>query len=90
MNIQDLEQLVRDTENQYKYAKLRLSVLKNRLEVSIARYVFGKNDLTFSFVEKLIKKEVTSEMTQDDIFNLIEKKLKKESEKAWLFRKNLL
>ena len=90
MNIRDLEQLVRDTENQYKYAKLRLSVLKNRLEVSIARYVFGKKDLTFSFVEKLIKKEVTSEMTQDDIFNLIEKKLKKESEKAWLFRKNLL
>ena len=82
MNIRDLEQLVRDTENQYKYAKLRLSVLKNRLEVSIARYVFGKKDLTFSFVEKLIKKEVTSEMTQDDIFNLIEKKLKKESEKA--------
>ena len=90
MNIRDLEQLVRDTENQYKYAKLRLSVLKNRLEVSIARYVFGKKDLTFSFVEKLIKKEVTSGMTQDDIFNLIEKKLKKESEKAWLFRKNLL
>ena len=86
MNIRDLEQLVRDTENQYKHAKLRLSVLKNRLDVSIARYIFGKKDLTFSFVEKLIKKEVTSGMTQDDIFNLIEKKLKK----AWLFRKNLL
>ena len=40
MKIRDLEQLVRDTENQYKYAKLRLSVIKNRLDVSIARYIF--------------------------------------------------
>ena len=81
MKIRDLEQLVRDTESQYKYAKLRLSVIKNRLDVSIARYIWKKN-LSFSHIEKLIKKEVTEKMTQDDIFNLIDEKLKKESDLA--------
>ena len=81
MKIRDLEQLVRDSENQYKYAKLRLSVIKNRLDVSIARYIWKKN-LSFSHIENLIKKEVTEKMTQDDIFNLIDEKLKKESELA--------
>ena len=81
MKIQDLEQLVRDTDKQYKHAKLRLSVIKNRLDVSIARYIWRKN-LSFSHIEKLIKNEITEEMTQEDIFNLIDEKLKKESELA--------
>ena len=81
MNIRDLEQLVRDTENQYKYAKLRLSVVKNRLDVAIAWYTRNTN-LSFSYIEKLIKKEITEEMTQQDIHNLIDKKLKKVSELA--------
>lgn len=81
MNIRDLEQLVRDTENQYKHAKLRLSVIKNRLDVSIARYVWNTN-FSFSLIEKLIKNEITEEMTQQDIHNLIDEKLKKDSELA--------
>ena len=81
MNIRDLERLVRDTENQYKYAKLRLSVIKNRLDISIARYVWNTN-FSFSLIEKLIKNEITEEMTQQDIHNLIDKKMKKVSELA--------
>ena len=81
MNIRDLEQLVRDTENQYKYAKLRLSVIKNRLDISIARYVWNTN-FSFSIIEKLIKNEITEEMSQQDIHNLIDKKMKKVSELA--------
>ena len=81
MNIRDLEQHLRDSENQYKYAKLRLSVLKNRLEIAIARYIWNTS-FTFSQIEKLIKKEVTEEMTQSDIHALIDEKLKKESELA--------
>ena len=81
MNIRDLEQLVRDTENQYKCAKLRLCVIKNRLDISIARYVWNTN-LSFSYIEKLIKNEITEEMTQQDIHNLIDEKLKKVSELA--------
>lgn len=81
MKIQVLEQLVRDTEKQYKHAKLRLSVIKNRLDVSIARYVWNTN-FSFSLIEKLIKNEITEEMTQQDIHNLIDEKLKKDSELA--------
>jgi hypothetical protein len=80
MNIQDLEQHLRDSENIYKYAKLRLSVLKNRLEKAIAWYVRGDNNLSFSYIEKLIKKEVTEEMTHYDIQKLIDEKLKKVQE----------
>ena len=81
MNIRDLEQHVRDTENVYKYAKLRLSVMKNRLENAIAWYI-RDNNLSFSYIEKLIKKDVTEEMNHYDIHRLIDEKLKKVTELA--------